>query len=49
MVLHRAAKIRGHLHPGLGQEAANVGVSYGLKQEDYLTLAHRGKKKKRRY
>lgn len=43
VVLHRAAKIRGHLHPGLGQEAANVGVSYGLKKEDYLTLAHRGK------
>jgi acetoin:2,6-dichlorophenolindophenol oxidoreductase subunit alpha len=43
MVLHRAGRIRGHLHPGLGQEATNVGVGYGLRKEDCLTLSHRGK------
>ena len=43
MLLHRAGRIRGHLHPGLGQEATNVGVAYGLRPEDCLTLAHRGK------
>jgi TPP-dependent pyruvate/acetoin dehydrogenase alpha subunit len=43
MVLHRAGRIRGHLHPGLGQEATNVGVGYALREEDCLTLSHRGK------
>jgi len=43
MMLHKAGRIRGHVHPGLGQEATNVGVAYGLGEEDCLTLAHRGK------
>lgn len=43
MKLHRAGRIRGHLHPGLGQEATNVGVGYCLRKEDCLTLSHRGK------
>lgn len=43
MVLFRAGKIRGHVHPGLGQEATNVGVTYGLKEGDCTTLSHRGK------
>lgn len=43
MMLYRAGRIRGHVHPGLGQEATNVGVAYGLRKDDCLTLAHRGK------
>jgi TPP-dependent pyruvate/acetoin dehydrogenase alpha subunit len=43
MMLYRAGRIRGHVHPGLGQEATNVGVAYGLRGDDCLTLAHRGK------
>ncbi len=43
MMLYRAGRIRGHVHPGLGQEATNVGVAYGLREDDCLTLAHRGK------
>jgi TPP-dependent pyruvate/acetoin dehydrogenase alpha subunit len=43
MELFRAGRVRGHVHPGLGQEATNVGVTFGLKEEDCTTLAHRGK------
>jgi len=43
MVLHRQGRIRGHLHPGLGQEAVHVGTCYGLGDGDYVTLSHRGK------
>jgi TPP-dependent pyruvate/acetoin dehydrogenase alpha subunit len=42
-VLIKEGRLRGHHHPGTGQEAANVGVSYGLKDDDYLSLMHRGK------
>jgi len=43
MVLHRQGRIRGHLHPGLGQEAVHVGTCYSLGDGDYVTLSHRGK------
>lgn len=43
MILHRQGRIRGHLHPGLGQEAVHVGTCYGLGDGDYITLSHRGK------
>ena len=41
--LYRAGRIRGHVHPGLGQEATEVGVAFGLGDDDCLTLSHRGK------
>ena len=43
MVLHRQGRIRGHLHPGQGQEAVHIGTCYGLREGDYITLSHRGK------
>ena len=43
MVLYRQGRLRGHLHPGLGQEAVHVGTCYGLGDCDYMTLSHRGK------
>jgi TPP-dependent pyruvate/acetoin dehydrogenase alpha subunit len=43
MVLYRQGRLRGHLHPGLGQEAVHVGTCYGLGGGDYMTLSHRGK------
>lgn len=43
MVLFREGRLRGHLHPGLGQEAVHVGTCYGLGDEDCITLSHRGK------
>ncbi|MGD0915872.1 MAG: thiamine pyrophosphate-dependent dehydrogenase E1 component subunit alpha [Thermodesulfobacteriota bacterium] len=43
MVLHRQGRIRGHLHPGQGQEAVHIGTCYGLGEGDYITLSHRGK------
>ncbi len=41
--LFKEARLRGHHHPGIGQEAANVGVCYGLEKKDYVSLSHRGK------
>jgi TPP-dependent pyruvate/acetoin dehydrogenase alpha subunit len=43
MVLYRQGRLRGHLHPGIGQEAVHVGTCYGLRDGDYITLSHRGK------
>jgi TPP-dependent pyruvate/acetoin dehydrogenase alpha subunit len=43
MVLYRQGRLRGHLHPGMGQEAVHVGTCYGLGDGDYVTLSHRGK------
>jgi TPP-dependent pyruvate/acetoin dehydrogenase alpha subunit len=43
MVLFRQGRLRGFLHPGLGQEAVHVGACYGLGDEDFITLSHRGK------
>jgi len=42
-VLFKEARLRGHHHPGIGQEAANVGVCFGLEERDYVALTHRGK------
>lgn len=42
-VLFRESRLRGHHHPGIGQEAANVGAAYGLQEKDCITLIHRGK------
>ena len=42
-VLFRESRLRGHHHPGIGQEAANVGATYGLQKKDCITLVHRGK------
>jgi len=41
--LFKESRLRGHHHPGIGQEAANVGVCYGLEEKDYVSLSHRGK------
>jgi TPP-dependent pyruvate/acetoin dehydrogenase alpha subunit len=43
MVLFRQGRLRGFLHPGLGQEAVHVGACYSLEDRDYITLSHRGK------
>jgi TPP-dependent pyruvate/acetoin dehydrogenase alpha subunit len=42
-VLFKEGRMRGHHHPGIGQEAANVGVCYALDDRDYVLLTHRGK------
>jgi TPP-dependent pyruvate/acetoin dehydrogenase alpha subunit len=42
-VLIKEGRLRGHHHPGIGQEAANVGVTFGLRDDDYVSLTHRGK------
>lgn len=42
-VLIKEGRLRGHHHPGIGQEAANVGVVYGLEEKDWLSITHRGK------
>ncbi len=42
-VLIKEGRLRGHHHPGMGQEAANVGVTYVLKEDDYVSTMHRGK------
>lgn len=42
-VLFKEGRIRGHHHPGVGQEATNVGVCWGLDERDYVLLTHRGK------
>ncbi|UCD76992.1 MAG: thiamine pyrophosphate-dependent dehydrogenase E1 component subunit alpha [Desulfobacterales bacterium] len=41
--LFKEARLRGHHHPGIGQEATSVGVCYGLEEKDYVSLYHRGK------
>jgi len=41
--LFKEARLRGHHHPGIGQEATSVGVCYGLEKKDYVSLSHRGK------
>lgn len=41
--LFKEARLRGHHHPGIGQEATSVGVCYGLEKRDYVSLSHRGK------
>jgi TPP-dependent pyruvate/acetoin dehydrogenase alpha subunit len=33
-ILFKEGRIRGHHHPGIGQESTNVGVCYGLAPED---------------
>jgi acetoin:2,6-dichlorophenolindophenol oxidoreductase subunit alpha len=43
VVLFRQGRLRGFLHPGLGQEAVHVGACFGLEDRDYITLSHRGK------
>jgi TPP-dependent pyruvate/acetoin dehydrogenase alpha subunit len=42
-MLFKESRLRGHHHPGQGQEAAMVGICYGLKDKDYISLSHRGK------
>lgn len=42
-VLFREGRLRGHHHPGIGQEATNVGVTYPLREDDYIAISHRGK------
>jgi TPP-dependent pyruvate/acetoin dehydrogenase alpha subunit len=42
-VLFREGRLRGHHHPGIGQEATNVGVTYPLRDDDYIAISHRGK------
>lgn len=41
--LIKEGRMRGFHHPGVGQEATNVGVTYGLREEDYVSITHRGK------
>jgi TPP-dependent pyruvate/acetoin dehydrogenase alpha subunit len=41
--LFKEARLRGHHHPGIGQEATSVGVCYGLEERDYVSLSHRNK------
>lgn len=41
--LFKESRLRGHHHPGQGQEAAMVGICYGLEDKDYVSLSHRGK------
>jgi TPP-dependent pyruvate/acetoin dehydrogenase alpha subunit len=41
--LFKEGRMRGHHHPGIGQEAANVGVCRALDERDYVLLTHRGK------
>ena len=43
MMLFRQGRLRGFLHPGLGQEAVHVGACYTLEDRDFITLSHRGK------
>lgn len=42
-ILFREGRLSGHHHPGLGQEAVNVGVCYAMGPDDYVLLTHRGK------
>lgn len=41
--LFREGRLKGHHHPGIGQEAVNVGVCYAMEPDDYVLLTHRGK------
>jgi TPP-dependent pyruvate/acetoin dehydrogenase alpha subunit len=41
--LFKEGRLRGHHHPGIGQEATNVGVCWALEEKDYVLLTHRGK------
>jgi len=41
--LFRESRLRGHHHPGIGQEAANVGSTYCLEAKDWVNSTHRGK------
>jgi acetoin:2,6-dichlorophenolindophenol oxidoreductase subunit alpha len=40
--LFHTAKIIGYLHPSLGNEAAEVGASFALKEDDVVFPTHRG-------
>jgi TPP-dependent pyruvate/acetoin dehydrogenase alpha subunit len=42
-LLFREGKLRGYHHPAMGQEAAEIGVCYGLTSKDYVSCTHRGK------
>ncbi len=42
-VLIKEGRLRGHHHPAVGQEATNAAVAFAMKDEDYITLSHRGK------
>ena len=40
--LYHEAKIRGYLHPGIGNEAAEAGIVAALKNDDIIYPTHRG-------
>lgn len=42
MQLYKAAKIRGYLHPCIGQEAVPVGACQAVEAKDYIISTHRG-------
>jgi pyruvate dehydrogenase E1 component alpha subunit len=42
IALFERGRIRGNVHPCIGQEAVSVGVCATLRQDDYMTSTHRG-------
>jgi pyruvate dehydrogenase E1 component alpha subunit len=42
MQLYKAGKIRGYLHPCIGQEAVPVGACQAVEAKDYIISTHRG-------
>jgi pyruvate dehydrogenase E1 component alpha subunit len=40
--LFERGRIRGNVHPCIGQEAVSVGVCAALRRDDYMTSTHRG-------
>lgn len=40
--LYKSGKIRGYLHPCIGQEAVPVGACYAIGKKDYIISNHRG-------
>jgi TPP-dependent pyruvate/acetoin dehydrogenase alpha subunit len=42
VLLYKSGKIRGYLHPCIGQEAVPVGACYAIGKRDYIISNHRG-------
>ena len=42
IALFERGRIRGNVHPCIGQEAVSVGVCAALRRDDYMTSTHRG-------
>jgi TPP-dependent pyruvate/acetoin dehydrogenase alpha subunit len=40
-ILFRQGKYKGNFYSGVGQEATNVGTSFGLKKDDWIAPSHR--------